>query len=125
MEKSTTRSVVKNAACGNNSALAKAVLKDQELKDLILMEMINEIKKEIRLYSKDPACLLKLKSPAVFYQQLLVKCPILAVLLSCLSQPGNLKGLICQTLRRLKLPTSAEILFAQKLPFVYTSTTSR
>ena len=100
MEKSTTRSVVKNAACGNNSALAKAVLKDQELKDLILMEMINEIKKEIRLYSKDPACLLKLKSPAdirrfsneSFYQQLLVKCPKLAVLLSCLSQPGNLKG---------------------------------
>ena len=64
------------------------------------MEMINEIKKEIRLYSKDPACLLKLKSPAditrfsneSFYQQLLVKCPKLAVLLSCLSQPGNLKG---------------------------------
>lgn len=64
VEKSTTRSVVKNAACGNNSALAKAVLKDQELKDLILMEITNEIKKEIRLYSKDPACLLKLKSPA-------------------------------------------------------------
>lgn len=64
MEKSTTGSVVKNAACGNNSALAKAVLKDQELKDLILMEITNEIKKEIRLYSKDPACLLKLKSPA-------------------------------------------------------------
>lgn len=38
-------SVVKNAACGNNSALAKAVLKDQELKDLILMEITNEIKK--------------------------------------------------------------------------------
>lgn len=57
---------MKNAACGNNSALVKAVLKDQELKDLILMEMINEIKKEIRLYSKDPACLLKLKSPADF-----------------------------------------------------------
>ena len=80
--------------------MAKAALKDQELKDLILMEMINEIKKEIRLYSKDPACLLKLKSPAdirrfsneSFYQQLLVNCPKLAVLLSCLSQPGNLKG---------------------------------
>ena len=100
MEKSTTRSVVKNAACGNNSALAKAVLKDQELKELILMEITNEIKKEIRLYSKDPACLLKLKSPAdirrfwneSFYQQLLVKCPDLAVLLSRVSQPGNLKG---------------------------------
>ena len=32
---------------------------------------------------------------------------------------------ICQTLRRLKLPTSSEILFAWQLPFVYTSTTSR
>lgn len=64
------------------------------------MEITNEIKKEIRLYSKDPACLLKLKSPAdirrfwneSFYQQLLVKCPDLAVLLSRVSQPGNLKG---------------------------------
>lgn len=91
---------MKNAACGNNSASAKAVLKDQELKDLILMEMINEIKKKIRLDSKDPACLLKLNSPAdirrfsneSFYQQLLVKSPDLAVLLSRVSQPGNLKG---------------------------------
>ena len=123
---------MKNAACGNNSALAKAVLKDQELKDLILMEMINEIQKEIRLYSKDPVCLLKLKSPAdirrfsneSFYQQLLVKCPKLAVLLSCLSQPGNLKGNL-PDFKRLKLPTSSEILFAWQLPFVYTSTTSR
>lgn len=64
------------------------------------MEITNEIKKEIRLYSKDPACLLKLKSPAdirrfwneSFDQQLLVKCPDLAVLLSRVSQPGNLKG---------------------------------
>ena len=32
---------------------------------------------------------------------------------------------ICQTLRRLKLPTSSEILFAWQLPLVYTSTISR
>ena len=58
------------------------------------------MKKEIRLYSNDARCLLKLKSPAdiskfsngAFYQQLLDKCPTLAVLISCVTQPGNLKG---------------------------------
>lgn len=61
-------SVVKNVVCGNIFVLVKVVLKDQEFKDFILMEMINEIKKEIRLYLKDFVCLLKLKSLVVFYQ---------------------------------------------------------
>ena len=30
---------------------------------LIMVEVINAIKREIRRYSKDPECLLKLKSP--------------------------------------------------------------
>ena len=54
---------------------------------LIMVEVINAIKREIRRYSKDPECLLKLKSPGdirkfsneSLYQQLLVKCPKLAV----------------------------------------------
>lgn len=100
VEHGSTRSIVKNAACGNNSALAKAVLTDANLKELILVGIINEIKKEIRLYAKDPECLLKLKTPRdirnfsneSLYQQLLVKCPKLAVIIGSISQPGNIKG---------------------------------
>ena len=48
----TTRSIIKNTAWGNLSALAKAVMKDsQELNDLIMVEVINAIKREIRTYS--------------------------------------------------------------------------
>lgn len=63
LEKNTTKSIVKNAACGNVSALAKATMKDRELNDLIMIEVIYAIKREIRRYSKDPECILKLKSP--------------------------------------------------------------
>lgn len=95
------RSIVTNAACGNNSALAKAVLKDTNLKELILVGIINEIKREIRLYSKDPECLLKRKSPAdirkftneLLLQQLLEKCPKLAIVIASICQPGSLKTL--------------------------------
>ena len=67
---------------------------------LIMVEVINAIKREIRRYSKDPECLLKLKSPGdirkfsneSLYQQLLVKCPKLAVFIASICQPGNLKG---------------------------------
>ena len=94
------RSIVVNAACGNNNALAKAILKDTNLKELILVGIINYIKREIRMYSKDRECLLKQKTPAdirefsseLLYQQLWVKCPKLAVLITSISQPGNLKG---------------------------------
>ena len=67
---------------------------------LIIVEVISAIKREIRRYSKDPECLLKLKSPGdirkfsneSLYQQLLVKCPKLAVFIASICQPGNLKG---------------------------------
>ena len=67
---------------------------------LIMVEVINAMKREIRRYSKDPECLLKLKSPGdirkfsneSLYQQLLVKCPKLAVFIASICQPGNLKG---------------------------------
>ena len=80
LEKNTTRSIVKNAAWGSVSALAKAVMKDRELNDLIMVEVMSAIKREIRTYSKDPECILKLKSPGdirkfsneSLYQQLLV-----------------------------------------------------
>ena len=73
------RSIIRNAASGNNNALVKAVYKDSSL--LVLVEAINEIKKEIWQYAKDPECLLKLKSPEdiqkfsnqSLYQQLLIK----------------------------------------------------
>ena len=63
IEKSCHRSIIRNAACGNNSALVKAVYKDCTLKEFVLVELINEIKKEVRQYAKDTECLLKLKSP--------------------------------------------------------------
>ena len=47
----TTRSIIKNTAWGNVSALAKAVMKDRQLNDLIMVEVINAIKREIRTYS--------------------------------------------------------------------------
>lgn len=67
---------------------------------LIMVEVINAIKREIRRYCKDTECLLKLKSPGdirkfsneSLYQQLLVKCPKLAVFIASICQPGNLKG---------------------------------
>lgn len=98
--KGPTRSIVVNAAVGNNAALAKAVLKDTKLKELLLVEVINEIKREIRLYSKDSECLLKQKTPEdirkfcneSFYKQLFEKCPKLAILIGSVSKPGNLKG---------------------------------
>ena len=52
-----------NVVSANDSALAKAVYKDNTLKDLVLVEAIHEIKKETTQYAKDPECLLKLKSP--------------------------------------------------------------
>ena len=63
IEKSCHRSIIRNAACGNHSALVKAVYKDCTLKEFVLVELINEIKKEVRQYAKDTECLLKLKSP--------------------------------------------------------------
>ena len=64
------------------------------------MGIINEIKREIRVYAKDPECLLKQKTPAditkfsneFFYKQLFSKCPNLAMIIASISQPGNLKG---------------------------------
>ncbi|CAH3019463.1 unnamed protein product [Porites evermanni] len=75
-------------------------MKDRELNDLIMVEVIYAIKREIRRYSKGPECILKLKSPGdirkfsneSLYQQLLVKCPKIAVLITSICQPGNLKG---------------------------------
>ena len=106
--KGPVRSIVVNAACGNNSALAKAVLKDTNLKEQILMGIINEIKREIRVYAKDPECLLKQKTPAditkfsteEFYKQLFSKSPNLVMIIASVSQPGNLKG---------RLPFLAEV----------------
>ena len=95
---SVTRRIVKNVVCGNYSAAAKAVFKDVKLKDLVYVEVINEIKHEIRCYSKDSECLLKLTTPGgvrkfsneSFYQQLLLKCPKLAVMMASICKPGNL-----------------------------------
>ena len=77
----SARSIIRNVASGNNNTLAKAVYKDRNVKGLVLIEAINDIKKEIRQYPKDPECLLKLKSPEniqkfsnqSLYQQLLLK----------------------------------------------------
>ena len=77
---------------------------------LIMVEVINAMKREIRRYSKDPECLLKLKSPGdirkfsneSLYQQLLVKCPKLAVFIASICQPGNLKE-ICHSSAMQKL----------------------
>ena len=95
------RSIIRNAASGNNNALVKAVYKDSNLKELVLVEAINDMKKEIRQYAKDPECLLKLKSPEdiqkfsnqSLYHQLLLKCPKLAVIIGSLCQPGKIKSL--------------------------------
>ena len=97
----SSRSIIRNAASGNNNALAKAVYKDRNLKELVLVEAINDMKKEIRQYAKDPECLLKLKSPEdiqkfsnqSLYQQLLLKCPKLAVMIGSICQPGKIKSL--------------------------------
>ena len=43
IEKSCHRSIIRNAACGNNSALVKAVYKDCTLKEFVLVELINEL----------------------------------------------------------------------------------
>ena len=95
------RSIIRNAASGNNNALVKAVYKDRNLKELVLVEAINDIKKEIRQYAKDPECLLKLKSPEdiqklsnqSLYQQLLWKCPKLVAMIGSTCQPGKIKSL--------------------------------
>ena len=64
------------------------------------MGIVNEIRREIRVYAKDPECLLKQKTPAditmfsneVFYIQLFSNCPNLAMITASIFQPGNLKG---------------------------------
>ena len=130
-QKNTTRSIIKNAAWGNVSALAKAVMKDRELNDLIMVEVINAIKREIRTYSKDPEYILKLKSHGdirkfsheSLYQQLLVKCPKLAVLIASIRQPGNLKE-ICHPSAMQKLQIDSGMQCAWRHPFVCISTTN-
>ena len=95
------RSIIRIAASGNNNALGKAVYKDSTLKELVLVEAINDMKKEIRQYAKKPECLLKLKSPEdiqkfsnqSLYQQLLLKCPKLAVMIGTICQPVKIKSL--------------------------------
>ena len=101
IEKTCHRSVIRNAACGNNSALVKALYKDCTLKEFVLVELINEIKKEIRQYAKDKECLLKLKSPQdiskfsnlSLYHQLLLKCHQFLMMIGSISKPGKGKSL--------------------------------
>ena len=101
IEKSCHRSIIRNAACGNNSALVKAVYKDCTLKEFVLVELINEIKKEVRQYAKDTECLLKLKSPEdirkfshlSLYHQLLLKCPKFLMMIGSICKPGKVKSL--------------------------------
>ena len=58
------------------------------------MGIVNEIKREIRVYAKDPECLLKQKtdvditkfSNEVFYKQLFSKCPNLSMIIASISQ---------------------------------------
>ena len=54
------QNIIRNVASGSNNALAKAVHKGRNLKELVLIEAINDMKKDIRQYAKDPECLLKL-----------------------------------------------------------------
>ena len=101
IEKTCYRSIIRNAACGNNSALAKAVYKDCTLKEFVIVELINEIKKEIRQYAKDTECLLKMKSPEgmrkfsnlALYHQLLLKCPKFVQMIGSMCKPGKIKSL--------------------------------
>ena len=76
LAKGPVRSIVVNAACGNSGALTKAVLKDTSLKEQILVGIVNEIKREIRVYAKDPECLLKQKTPSEITSLFLMRCSI-------------------------------------------------
>ena len=87
--------------CWKQCCFCKSCVTRHETQGIILLvEVINEIKREIRLYAKDSECLLKQKTPEdirkfcneSFYKQLFEKYPKLAILIGLVSKPGNLKG---------------------------------
>ena len=79
-ESDTEKSIVKNIVFKNKKAVARAVWKNEEMKEQIILEFLSAVKSEVKHYAKDPECLLKVTNPAVvtsfnneaFYAQLIV-----------------------------------------------------
>ena len=95
----TERSFAKNIAYKNPKAIAKSVWKDNDIKEHLFFEILKEIKQEVKKYSKDPECILKVESPAVvtsftngaFFNQLQEKCPRLCQVFANVVKPGKVQ----------------------------------
>lgn len=98
-ESDTERAIVKNIVLQNKKAVARAVWKNEEMKEQVFLEVLGAVKTEVKHYAKDPECLLKVIDPAVvtsfnneaFYAQLQDKCPSLCLIFANLVKPGKAK----------------------------------
>lgn len=98
-ESDTDRAIVKNTVLQNKKAVARAVWKNEEMKEQVFLEVLGAVKTEVKHYAKDPECLLKVIDPAVvtsfnneaFYAQLQDKCPSLCLIFANLVKPGKAK----------------------------------
>lgn len=87
----------KNIALGNFKAIAKAALEHTELKEELFLEVLTEIKKEVKKYAKSGDCALRVTTPAVvtsftngsFLEQFMERCPKLCHVLTNIVNTGK------------------------------------